>query len=243
MLAEPRARRPRTRGLAILTCSGGDSGIAADDAERLEAELPPALGRDGERLAELLPGAATIGNPLDYTAMIWGDTDLLARIMRRGRRRPRRSTSSCSSTTTPGPRPEAAASWAAVRAGIIAGAADAEAATLVASTLPDLVDDEASGELADRGVPVVAGLADRARVRHGRCAAEPASPSGCASRRRRCGATRRPPPRPGEPDGSRRDRGEGLLREAAASPFRPGAGGASAGGGARPLPRSAGPWP
>ena len=33
-----------------------------------------------ERLAELLPDAATIGNPLDYTAMIWGDTDLLRRI-------------------------------------------------------------------------------------------------------------------------------------------------------------------
>ena len=54
--------------------------------------------------------------------------------------------------------PEAAASWAAVRAGIVAGAAETEAATLVASTLPDLVDDEASGELADHGVPAIAGL-------------------------------------------------------------------------------------
>ena len=54
--------------------------------------------------------------------------------------------------------PEAAASWAAVRAGIVAGADEAEAATLVASTLPDLIDDTASGELADRGVPAIAGL-------------------------------------------------------------------------------------
>ena len=54
--------------------------------------------------------------------------------------------------------PEAAASWAAVRAGIVAGADETEAATLVASTLPDLIDDTASGELADRGVPAIAGL-------------------------------------------------------------------------------------
>ena len=46
----------------------------------------------------------------------------------------------------------------AVRAGIVAGADETEAATLVASTLPDLIDDEASGELAGRGVPAVAGL-------------------------------------------------------------------------------------
>ena len=54
--------------------------------------------------------------------------------------------------------PEAAATWAAVRAGIVAGADETEAATLVASTLPDLIDDTASGELADRGVPAIAGL-------------------------------------------------------------------------------------
>ena len=37
---------------------------------------------------ELLPDAATVGNPLDYTAMIWGDTDLLAADHGDGRRRP-----------------------------------------------------------------------------------------------------------------------------------------------------------
>ena len=33
-LAEPRARPSGDGGLAVLTCSGGDSGIAADEAER-----------------------------------------------------------------------------------------------------------------------------------------------------------------------------------------------------------------
>ena len=56
VLAEPRARPRGDGGLAVLTCSGGDSGIAADEAERLGAELPAARRRrPRERLAELLP--------------------------------------------------------------------------------------------------------------------------------------------------------------------------------------------
>ena len=80
VLAEPRARPRGDGGLAILTCSGGDSSIAADEAARLGAELPGLAAATRERLGELLPDAATVGNPLDYTAMIWGDTDLLRRI-------------------------------------------------------------------------------------------------------------------------------------------------------------------
>src|SRR5436309_5080188 len=40
VLAEPRARPRGDGGLAILTCSGGDSSIAADKAARLGAKLP-----------------------------------------------------------------------------------------------------------------------------------------------------------------------------------------------------------
>jgi acetate---CoA ligase (ADP-forming) len=158
VLSEPRAR-PRGRGgLAILTCSGGDSSIAADEAERLGVELPELSGSTRERLAELLPTAATIGNPLDYTAMIWGDTDLLRRITVAVGDDPAIDQLLILYDHPAGLAPEAAAEWAAVRAGIVAGADETEAATLVGSTLPDLIDDRASGELAERGVPAVAGL-------------------------------------------------------------------------------------
>ncbi len=157
-LAEPRARPSGDGGLAILTCSGGDSSIAADEAARIGAELPQLAAETRERLAELLPSAATVGNPLDYTAMIWGDVDLLRRITVTVGADPAIDQLLVLYDHPQGLAPEAAASWAAVRAGIVAGAEEAEAATLVASTLPDLIDAEASGELADRGVPVVAGL-------------------------------------------------------------------------------------
>jgi acyl-CoA synthetase (NDP forming) len=158
VLAEPRARPRGDGGLAILTCSGGDSSIAADEAERLGAELPELGAPTRERLSELLPSAATVGNPLDYTAMIWGDTDRLRRITVAVGDDPAIDQLLILYDHPQGLAPEAAAEWAAVRAGIVAGADETAAATLVASTLPDLIDDEASGELAERGVPAVAGL-------------------------------------------------------------------------------------
>jgi acetate---CoA ligase (ADP-forming) len=157
-LAEPRARPRGDGGLAILTCSGGDSGMAADEAARVGAELPDLAPDTRERLGELLPAAATVGNPLDYTALIWGETELLGQIVGVVGADPGVDQLLCLYDHPQGLAPASEASWAAVRAGIVAGAAEADAATLVASTLPDLIDDRASGELAERGVPAIAGL-------------------------------------------------------------------------------------
>ena len=70
-----RGARPGGRGLGILTCSGGDSGLGADEAERLGLELPAFAPPTQAALEAKLPAAATIANPLDYTAQIWGDRE------------------------------------------------------------------------------------------------------------------------------------------------------------------------
>lgn len=153
-LGEPRGRPSGGGGLAVLTCSGGDSGVAADGAERLGLELPPLGDETAATLRALLPEAATIANPLDYTAMIWGDAALLRELV-----------------ATVGADPaidqllllydhpeDADASWDGVRAGLIAGADDAAAGTIVASTLPDLLHQGAAEEFAARGLPAIAGL-------------------------------------------------------------------------------------
>ena len=75
------AARPRGGGLAIMTCSGGDSAQGADAAEALGIDLPELSEKTCARLAELLPPAATVGNPLDYTAMIWGDSARLGELV------------------------------------------------------------------------------------------------------------------------------------------------------------------
>ena len=85
-----RGARPRGRGLGILTCSGGDSGLGADEAERLGIELPAFAPGTEAALEERLPAAATIANPLDYTALIWGDREWQAEHGRARRRGPRR---------------------------------------------------------------------------------------------------------------------------------------------------------
>jgi acyl-CoA synthetase (NDP forming) len=145
-------------GLAIMTCSGGDSAQGADEAQRLGLTLPELAPETCTRLAALLPSAATVANPLDYTAMIWGDVNALGELVRAlGEDRsvgqvlvfydqPHGLTGA----------PEA--SWRAVREGIMLGARLSPAPTLVSSTLPELLDDAAAAEFAAAGVPAAAGL-------------------------------------------------------------------------------------
>ncbi len=111
------------------------------------------------RLAKLLPSAATPGNPLDYTSLIWGESELLASIVEAVGRDPGIDQLLLLYDHPAGLRPEHEAEWRAVRAGLADGAERCDAAALIASTLPDLLDEAAARELSAREIPVVAGLA------------------------------------------------------------------------------------
>jgi acetyl-CoA synthetase len=156
--AEPRARVRPGGGLAVLTCSGGDSGIAGDEADAIGVPLPLLSDRTRTALEKLLPDEATIANPLDYTALIWGDVERLRDIIRVVGGDPAIDQVMVlydHPRNLFGPSVE---SWGAVRKGIIAGAEATDASVLVASTLPDLIDDAASMELAAKGVAPLAGV-------------------------------------------------------------------------------------
>lgn len=148
----------RIPGLAILTCSGGDSGIASDQAELVGlrfAELPP---ETENRLKELLPEAATVGNPLDYTSLLWFETDRLTEIVE--------TVGNCETVEQmlifhdhPADlRPEHESEWSVVRNALVEGALKSGCPTILASTLPDLVSEAGRRELAAKGVPVVGGM-------------------------------------------------------------------------------------
>ncbi len=158
VLAEPRARPKRSGGLAILTCSGGDSALAADEAERMGVPLPDLAADTRAALTKMLPEAATVGNPLDYTAIVWGEVELLAEMMRVVGADPEIAQLLMIYDHPRGLFGPGAESWADVRAGIIEGAGRTDAAVIVCSTLPDLIDETAITELGARQVPVVAGL-------------------------------------------------------------------------------------
>ena len=156
-LAVPRTA-PARRGLAIVTCSGGDSAQGADAAAEAGLGLPPFSDQTAARLSELLPSTATVANPLDYTAMIWGDARALGELVTTVGSDPSIGQVLVFYDTPAGMAGAVDESWAAVREGIIAGAGASPAPTMVAATLPELLDDAAAWRFAQAGVPAAAGL-------------------------------------------------------------------------------------
>jgi acetyl-CoA synthetase len=155
--AVPGARRP-SRGLAVLTCSGGDSAMAADECERMGIPLPAPAPATRERLRELLPEAATVANPLDYTALIWGDRERLRDLVVASGADPEIGRVLILYDQPAGLEGATEESWTAVREGIQASAGDSEVPVMVASTLPELLDDDAAARFATAGIPAISGL-------------------------------------------------------------------------------------
>lgn len=158
VLAEPRARPRRSGGLAILTCSGGDSGIAADEAERYGVDLPPLAEATRARLRELLPDAATVANPLDYTPLIWGETALLSEIVEAAGSDPGIDQVLVIHDTPEDLPSDTVPSWTAHLDGIAQGLDRAKAVPLLASTMPELIDESIARRLAAQGIASVSGV-------------------------------------------------------------------------------------
>jgi acetyl-CoA synthetase len=158
-LATPGARPRRAGGLAILTCSGGDSGMAADLAAKRGLELPELSPVTRERLGAVLPSAATVANPLDYTSMLWDDHEALEEVAAAVSSDPAIDQLLLLFDQPRGLDPEVADGWEGVRAALLAGAARGDAATILGSTLPELLDPDGAAELAAGGrVATAAGL-------------------------------------------------------------------------------------
>ncbi len=153
------SRTVGARGLAILTCSGGDSGMAADLAAARGLELPELSAATRERLGEVLPSAATVGNPLDYTSMLWDDREALEEIAAAVSSDPAIDQLLLLFDQPRGLDPEIAADWEAVRRALLAGAERGHAATILGSTLPELLDPATAAQLTAEGkIATAAGL-------------------------------------------------------------------------------------
>jgi acyl-CoA synthetase (NDP forming) len=157
--ASPLARADASAtGLAMMTCSGGDSAQAADEAAILGMELAELSPPTRRRLAELLPPEASVANPLDYTALIWGERAELRDIVRALGDDPAVGQVLVFYDQPHGLTGASEESWRAVREGIAAGAALSAAPVMVSSTLPELLDDASALDFALQGIPAAAGL-------------------------------------------------------------------------------------
>jgi acetyl-CoA synthetase len=155
--------RVRGRGVALVTCSGADCAVGGDEADRLGVDLPPLGPHTIARLRELLPAAATVANPLDYTALIWGRTETLRDLIAVVGADEGIDQVVVLYDQPPGTDGWSAESWDAVRDGIVAGAAASDAPVIVAATLPELLDDASAADFGARGVPALCGLREGLR--------------------------------------------------------------------------------
>lgn len=156
--ALPRTDRAEGAGPAILTCSGGDSGIAADLAERIGLDLPALSPDTMKRLGGLLPEEATPGNPLDYTSILWTETGILSEIVATVGADPMVDQLLLFHDHPAGLRPEHEEEWGEVRRALAEGAVRSGTGAIFASTLPDLISEDGMTELAEIGIPVVGGI-------------------------------------------------------------------------------------
>jgi acyl-CoA synthetase (NDP forming) len=72
------------RRVAVFSCSGGDSGMAADCAARSGIALPDLTPSARLRLAQVLPSFAHASNPQDYSNALWGAEEPLREVFAAG---------------------------------------------------------------------------------------------------------------------------------------------------------------
>src|SRR5699024_2711337 len=71
---------PRGRRIAIISDSGGQGGIAADEASRVGLEVPEFSERVQAELQSLLPDGASVRNPIDLAGAGEADMSLYASL-------------------------------------------------------------------------------------------------------------------------------------------------------------------
>jgi acetyl-CoA synthetase len=151
--------------LAVMTCSGGDSAIAADLADELGVSLPELPPETEARLRKVLPPAARASNPLDYTSLLWDDPAALRALVAGLADDPAVDGVLVLFDDVFAGQPEpvddggGAASWAAVLGAVREAALRAPVPVGLASTLPELLPDDVAATLLRQGIPAVAGLA------------------------------------------------------------------------------------
>jgi acyl-CoA synthetase (NDP forming) len=155
LLATPRP--VRTGGLAVVTCSGGDCVITADEADRLGVPLATLSPTTLARLAPLLPDGVVMTNPLDHTNALWAETDTLRSLVEI-LADDEAVNQVLYVQDTPVALPESSTNeWKATRDGLVA--ADIPGVTkAVAAGLPELMPAYVADDLAESGVTAFAGI-------------------------------------------------------------------------------------
>lgn len=155
LLATPRPTR--AGGLAVVTCSGGDSVITADEADRMGVPLAELTEGTKNTLSALLPDGVVVTNPLDHTNMLWADTRRVRALIETLAADPGVNQVLYVQDTPPDLSEADAEEWRATRDGLVT--ADIPGiGRAVASGLPELMPATVAESLAADGVTALAGI-------------------------------------------------------------------------------------
>ncbi len=146
------------RKLSVFTCSGGESALIADLAERAGLDFSPLSRAQADELRRQMTVFTTIANPFDYNTAIWGDRSALER---------------CFTTVMAGdydisvllidyPNAERCdvSGWDISVDGFIAAQKATGRAAAVASTLPELLPEAVRDKLLAEGLAPLQGLGE-----------------------------------------------------------------------------------
>lgn len=155
LLASPRPAR--SGGLAVVTCSGGDSVITADEADRLGVPLADLSDGTRAKLAALLPEGVVVTNPLDHTNMLWAETSQVRALVEGLAADPDVNQVLYVQDTPPDLSDPDAAEWRATRDGLVVADIPGTGRA-VAAGLPELMPEAVAAELAAVGVTAFGGI-------------------------------------------------------------------------------------
>jgi len=156
----PKSRRRSGGAVGIITCSGGDAAVAADIAARIGVPLADLDAATGRRLQAVLTDAATLANPLDYTAQLFGLEEPLAEIVDAVGSDPGVG-SVIFYYDEAAQMPDAMDRvWRATRDGVVLGAGRSGTPTLLAATLPELQPHSSAEDMYEAGLTPVSGISE-----------------------------------------------------------------------------------
>ncbi|MEO8107140.1 MAG: acetate--CoA ligase family protein [Actinomycetes bacterium] len=155
LLATPRPTKPG--GLAVVTCSGGDSVITADEADRLGVRLAEFSPSTRAALADVLPDGVQTTNPLDHTNMLWADIPRVRSLVETLAADPGVNQVLYVQDTPPDLDDSDAAEWKATRDGLVTAVIPG-VGKAVASGLPEMLPSPAGQAWEENGVTALAGI-------------------------------------------------------------------------------------
>jgi acyl-CoA synthetase (NDP forming) len=175
------------RRIVSMSCSGGEASLVADLTERSGLQFDPFPDAQRAAIEATLTELVSVSNPFDYHTFMWGDRSAMARTFTAVMDGPQDLTMLVLDAP---PSPDNDASSWVVAAEALADAADATGhRAVVVATMPECLNAELRGAIAQRGLTPLLGLQE------GLAAIEAAATVGqsCGSRHARVravGATR-----------------------------------------------------